>query len=119
MISLYVSKCMYIYFYNFYLPPNPWLKLIQPDFYMYMYKFPFFPGEYTRQTSLSLTHHNSVTLSVSIYTMSGPKRKADDTSLLPALGEPAKKKRRRVVFQDVTVYYFNRRQGFVCVPSQV
>ena len=33
-------------------------------------------------------------------------------------GQPAAKKR-RVMFQDVTVYYFNRRQGFVCVPSQV
>ena len=30
-----------------------------------------------------------------------------------------KKKRRRVEFQDVTVYHFNRRQGHVCVPSQV
>lgn len=29
------------------------------------------------------------------------------------------RKKRRVVFQDVTVFYFNRRQGFVCVPSQV
>ncbi len=41
-------------------------------------------------------------------------------SATPALclGEPATKKR-RVMFQDVTVYYFNRRQGFICVPSQV
>ena len=28
-------------------------------------------------------------------------------------------KRRRVEFQDVTVYNFKRRQGYVCVPSQV
>ena len=28
-------------------------------------------------------------------------------------------KRRKLEFQDVTVFHFNRRQGFVCVPSQV
>ena len=28
-------------------------------------------------------------------------------------------KRRRGEFQDVTVYNFKRRQGYVCVPSQV
>ena len=28
-------------------------------------------------------------------------------------------KRRRVEFQDVTIYNFNRRQGYTCVPSQV
>ena len=28
-------------------------------------------------------------------------------------------KRRKVEFQDVTVYNFKRRQGYVCVPSQV
>ena len=75
--------------------------------------------------------------------MSGGKRKAADATgcqpqllpgVLPAadnsgengdsatpalcLGEPATKKR-RVMFEDVTVYYFNRRQGFICVPSQV
>ena len=30
---------------------------------------------------------------------------------------PAKK--RRIEFQDVTIYNFNRRQGYTCVPSQV
>jgi hypothetical protein len=29
------------------------------------------------------------------------------------------RKRRKLEFQDVTVFHFNRRQGFVCVPSQV
>ena len=32
--------------------------------------------------------------------------------------QPAEKKR-RVEFQDVTIYNFNRRQGYICVPSQV
>ena len=41
--------------------------------------------------------------------------------MLPAGGagqgrEP--EKRRRVEFQDVTIYRFARRQGYVCVPSQ-
>ena len=28
-------------------------------------------------------------------------------------------KKRKVEFQDVTIYNFNRRQGYTCVPSQV
>ena len=28
-------------------------------------------------------------------------------------------KRRRVEFEDVTIYSFDRRQGHTCVPSQV
>ena len=47
--------------------------------------------------------------------MAGAKRKPD----VVGGEEPARKRRRRVLFQDVTVFYFNRRQGFVCVPSQV
>ena len=33
--------------------------------------------------------------------------------------EGVREKRRRVEFTDVTIYSFKRRQGFVCVPSQV
>ena len=33
--------------------------------------------------------------------------------------EAVREKRRRVEFTDVTIYSFKRRQGFVCVPSQV
>ena len=32
--------------------------------------------------------------------------------------QPTEKKR-RIEFQDVTIYNFNRRQGYICVPSQV
>jgi len=32
--------------------------------------------------------------------------------------QPSSSKRRRIEFQDVTVYNFKRRQGYVCVPSQ-
>jgi len=32
--------------------------------------------------------------------------------------QPSTSKRRRIEFQDVTVYNFKRRQGYVCVPSQ-
>ena len=31
----------------------------------------------------------------------------------------AEKKRRRVMFENVTVFHFSRRQGHTCVPSQV
>lgn len=37
-----------------------------------------------------------------------------DTDLSP----PRKKRRRNVQFNDVTVYFFTRKQGFSCVPSQ-
>ena len=30
-----------------------------------------------------------------------------------------REKRRKVEFGDVTIYNFKRRQGFICVPSQV
>ena len=33
--------------------------------------------------------------------------------------EGVREKRRRVEWRDVTIYNFKRRQGFVCVPSQV
>ena len=33
--------------------------------------------------------------------------------------EGVREKRRRVEFRDVTIYNFKRRQGLVCVPSQV
>ena len=33
--------------------------------------------------------------------------------------EGLRKKRRKVEFRDVTIFNFKRRQGFVCVPSQV
>lgn len=32
--------------------------------------------------------------------------------------EPKLKKRKRLTFDDVTVYYFPRAQGFTCIPSQ-
>ena len=48
--------------------------------------------------------------------MAGCKRRVDSSPL--GLGEPSKKKR-KVIFQDVSVFFFNRRQGFTCVPSQV
>ena len=57
--------------------------------------------------------------------MAGVKRKCDteveeDTEVnQKSEVVTEKKKRRRVEFQDVTVYHFNRRQGHVCVPSQV
>lgn len=33
-------------------------------------------------------------------------------------GEPSSKKKRSINFNNVTVYYFQRMQGFTCVPSQ-
>ena len=48
----------------------------------------------------------------------GDEEKNDDNEEAIANGEP-EEKRRRVEFQDVTIYNFNRRQGYVCVPSQV
>lgn len=42
------------------------------------------------------------------------KRKMDDCSAL----EPVAKKKKGIHFDNVTVYYFQRAQGFTCVPSQ-
>ena len=33
--------------------------------------------------------------------------------------EVVEKKRKRVMFENVTVFHFSRRQGHTCVPSQV
>ena len=33
--------------------------------------------------------------------------------------EGVREKRRKVEFRDVTIFNFKRRQGFICVPSQV
>ena len=52
--------------------------------------------------------------------MAGVKRKCENSGEEGAKEEPVvEEKRRRVEFQDVTVYHFNRRQGHICVPSQV
>ncbi len=68
--------------------------------------------------------------------MAGVKRKLDEapgqeeevereeedsgnTAMVRAAGSATARKRRKLEFQDVTVFHFNRRQGFVCVPSQV
>ncbi|GBP69974.1 hypothetical protein EVAR_50743_1 [Eumeta japonica] len=47
-------------------------------------------------------------------TRSNLKRKFDDVSEAPG----AKRKRESIKFDNVTVYYFPRAQGFTCVPSQ-
>lgn len=46
-------------------------------------------------------------------TRSSLKRRSD-TELI----EPAKRAKRNITFDGVTVYYFPRAQGFACVPSQ-
>ena len=52
--------------------------------------------------------------------MAGLKRKCETSQEEGAKEETVvEEKRRRVEFQDVTVYHFNRRQGHICVPSQV
>ena len=38
--------------------------------------------------------------------------------VLVFLGVSSPKKKRRISFSGVTVYYFRRKQGFTCVPSQ-
>ena len=48
--------------------------------------------------------------------MSATKRKSQQQE---EEWEAVREKRRRVEFTDVTIYSFKRRQGFVCVPSQV
>ncbi|GAB6028247.1 hypothetical protein CHUAL_002434 [Chamberlinius hualienensis] len=40
------------------------------------------------------------------------------SSLKKNSGEPSSKKKRSIEFNNVTVYYFHRMQGFTCVPSQ-
>ena len=49
--------------------------------------------------------------------MSATKRKSQQEE--EEEWEGVREKRRRVEFTDVTIYSFKRRQGFVCVPSQV
>jgi hypothetical protein len=69
--------------------------------------------------------------------MAGVKRKLDEApgqeedeevereeentniAMVRVAGSATARKRRKLEFQDVTVFHFNRRQGFVCVPSQV
>jgi hypothetical protein len=48
----------------------------------------------------------------------GEEEEGTATQLAQVSGATARK-RRKLEFQDVTVFHFNRRQGFVCVPSQV
>jgi hypothetical protein len=44
---------------------------------------------------------------------------SSNTAMVRVAGSATARKRRKLEFQDVTVFHFNRRQGFVCVPSQV
>ncbi len=47
------------------------------------------------------------------------EEESGNTAMVRVAGSATARKRRKLEFQDVTVFHFNRRQGFVCVPSQV
>jgi hypothetical protein len=47
------------------------------------------------------------------------EEESSNTAMVRVAGSATARKRRKLEFQDVTVFHFNRRQGFVCVPSQV
>ena len=58
----------------------------------------------------------SSTSSTSTSSQPAVKRKCEDEE---GSEQDGRGKRRRVEFGDVTIYNFKRRQGFICVPSQV
>ena len=87
-----------------------WRKLLRPEALIWS------GGKVLRAVAPARSLEMSSTSSTSTSSQPAVKRKCEDEE---GSEQDGRGKRRRVEFGDVTIYNFKRRQGFICVPSQV